>query len=693
MSFTTAEIKNIAIIGHSGTGKTSLLEQILFNGGVIPKAESVESGKTVSDYSEEEIERQSSIHASLAHVEWSGKCLNFLDTPGIADFVGEVVAALRIADTGLMIVGGRSGVQIETLKLWRRLDAGNMPRVVFVNSLDVERANFESTFEDLKAKFEKTFVPVTLPIGSGVDFKGIINLIENKAYLVHDPMKKDQADEIPADMASTVEEYRLAMIESAAEGDDELLEKYFDEGTLSEDEIRRGLFEGLRDNKIVPVLCGSAMQNNGIASLLNFLANNAPSPDVQAETGYTEDGSEVDLPISSEEPMSSFVFKTSIDQFSGRLSFLKVVGGSIVADREAYNYREQKKDKLHKVYKVNGRKLEEVKELIAGDIGVVNKLDEVNTNDTLCSPDRIVKLKELALPQPIYALTVAAQDRKSEDKLNAFLHRITEEDLTFKVSFNAETKESVISGMGELHINMILDRIKNKQKIDIDTKTPKVAYRETITKPASAEHTHKKQSGGHGQFGRVVLEIRPLDRGEEYDFENAIRGQAVSKSYMPGIEKGIHEAMAEGFLAGYPVVDIGSRVVDGKEHSVDSSEMAFKMAGKGAFKAAVENAAPVLLEPIMKLRVFAEDQYLGDILSDLSSKRGRVQGQEDLGGGIIQISAEVPQAEMLRYAIDLRSITSGTGSFELEFDHYEEVHGKIAETVIEEAKKAGGEEE
>ncbi len=687
MSFTTADIKNIAIIGHSGTGKTSLLEQMLFNGGVIPKAESVESGKTVSDYSDEEIERQSSIHTSIAHVDWHDKRLNFLDAPGIADFVGEVVAALRTADTGLMVVGARSGVQIETIKLWRRLDARKMPRVVFVNRMDVERAEFDATFNDLNDKFDKTFVPVTLPIGNGADYKGMINLIENKAYLVHDPNKKDQPTDIPEDMMDSVEEYRLTMIESAAEGDDELLEKYFEEGTLTEDEIRRGLFEGLRDNKIVPVLCGSSMQNNGIASLLNFLANNAPAPDVTPEIGYTEGGEEIELPVSVDEPLSCFVFKTSIDQFSGRLSFLKVVGSSLKSELEIYNYREQKKEKLHKLYKVNGRKLEEVKELVAGDIGVVNKLEGVNTNDTLCSPDRILKLRELDMPQPVYGLTIMAQDRKSEDKLNDFLHRITEEDLTFTVTFNSETKESVISGMGELHINMILDRIKDKQKIEIETKTPKVAYRETITSAASAEYTHKKQSGGHGQFGRVVLEIRPLERGEEYQFENAIRGQAVSKGYMPGIEKGIHEAMEEGFLAGYPIVDIGSTVVDGKEHPVDSSEMAFKAAGKGAFKTAVEKANPVLLEPIMKLRVFADDQYLGDILSDLSSKRGRVQGQEDLGGGITQITAEVPQAEMLRYAIDLRSITSGTGSFELEFDHYEEVRGKIADAVIEDAKK------
>jgi elongation factor G len=687
MSFTTADIRNIAIIGHSGTGKTTLLEQMLFNGDVIPKAETVDSGKTVSDYTDEEVERQVSIHAALAHLEWHEKELNILDTPGIADFVGEVVSSLRAADTGLMVVGAYSGVQIETIKLWRRLDARNMPRVVFINKLDRDRADFDSTFSDLNAKFDKTFVPVTIPIGSGDSFKGIVNLIENRSYLVHDPSKKDQPSDIPEDMQDQVEEYRLTLIETAAEGDDELLEKYFEEGSLTEEEVRRGLMEGLRDNKIVPVLCGSAQQNNGIASLLNFLANNAPPPSYFQESAYDGDENEIALKIDESEPLSAFVFKTSIDQFNGKLSFMKVVSGSFDAETDAINTREHKKEKIHKIYRVNGRKLQEVKSLKAGDLGVVNKLDTVHTNDTLANPDRPITLKTLALPQPVFGVTVMANDRKTEDKLNDFLHRITEEDLTFHVTFNEETKESVISGMGELHINMVLDRLREKQKLDVETKTPKVAYRETITKEAKADYRHKKQSGGHGQFAEVHIEVYPLERGEEFAFENAIRGQAVSKSYMPGIEKGLREAMSEGYLAGYPMVDIGTRVVDGKEHPVDSSEMAFKMAAKGAIRSAFEKCDPVLLEPVMHLRVLADDQYLGDILSDLSSKRGRVQGQENLGGGIVQIEAEVPQAEMLRYAIDLRSITSGTGSFEMDFDHYEEVRGKIAQDIISASKQ------
>ncbi len=693
MSFTSADIRNVAIIGHNGTGKTTLLEQILYNGGVIPKAETVETGKSVSDFSDEEQERGMSIHTSLSSLEWMGHQINLLDTPGTADFVGEVVCAFRASESAVMTVSARSGVQIETIKLWRRLEGRKMPRTIFVNELDKEHASFQETFDDMKEKFDKTFVPVTIPIGDGTEFKGIVNLIENKAYMVHEAAEKDEPSDIPAEMNDLVEEFRLQMIESAAEGDDELLEKYFEEGSLSEDEIRRGLREGLRDNKIVPVLCGSALNNNGIASLLNFISNNAPSPEHINEHGIDADGNGKEIEISTKGDMSAMVYKTTIDQFSGKLSYVKVVTGVLTPESELFNSREKRKEKNSKVYRAIGKKLVEEKELIAGDIGILTKLEGAKTNDTLCSSNNIISYNKLALPQPVYALTVNAESKKSEDKLNEFLHRAAEEDPTFNISFNTETKESVISGMGELHINIILDKIKTKQKIEVLTKMPRVAYRETITKSADAEYTHKKQTGGHGQYGRVVMQIKPLSRGEKFTFDNAIKGGSISKGYMPGIEKGLVEGMDEGYLAGYPIVDLGAVIVDGKEHPVDSSEMAFKMAAKGALRACLDKAGVVLLEPIMKLRVFGDEQYLGDILSDLSGKRGRVLGQEQLGGGIVEIDAEVPQAEMLRYAIDLRSITSGTGSFELDFDHYANLTGKNADQVIAEAKAASEAEE
>ena len=687
MGFTTDAIRNLAVAGHGGTGKTTLVEQLLFNGGAISKAETVESGKTVSDYTEEEVERKISIHTTVTHVSWENKLINLLDTPGSGDFVGEVVAGFRTAESALLLVGAKAGVQIETIKLWRRLNNRNMPRLVFVNKMDRDNADFRETLDDLKEKFSVPFVPVTIPLGSGTDYKGVINLIDMKAYLVPEPGKKEVAVDIPAEAKEMVEEYRAAMIESAAEGDDELIEKFFDAGTLTEEEIRKGLLEGLRDNRVCPVFCGAALLNSGLFSLLNFVARTAPSPDGKEEEGVDSDGAAVTTKISSDGAASCYVFKTAIDQFSGRLSYIKVVTGVLKADSDLANVRDGQKEKLSKVYKINGKKLEEVSELPAGDLGVLVKLEGVKTCDTLAGGDSQVTYKALDLPQPVHSVTVVAKSKKDEDRLAEFLHRVVEEDLTFTMSFNKETKETVISGMGELHINMILDKIRESQKLDMETKLPRVAYRETITKSSDAEYTHKKQSGGHGQYGRVVISVKPLERGEYYSFDNAIRGMAVSKGYLPGIEKGLHDAMESGVLAGYPVVDVGVTLTDGKEHPVDSSEMSFRLAAKGALRAAMEKAGPVLLEPIMNLRVFANEEHVGDILSDLSSRRGRVSGQNPLGGGIDEIDAQVPQAELLRYSIDLRSITSGTASFEVEFDHYSPVTGKIADTIINEAKE------
>lgn len=686
MSYTSADIRNIAIIGHNGTGKTTLFEQMMLAGGAVSKAESIDSGKTVSDYTDEEISRQISMYMSHGSFDFNGKFVNLFDTPGTADFIGEVISAFRASDSALMIADGRDGVQIETIKLWRRLNERNIPRIVFINKYDRERASFQTVYSDLKEKFEATFVPVVIPMGEGPEFKGVISLMENKAYTVSGAA--ESAGEIPEEYTSMVEELRLELIESAAEGSDDLMEKYFEEGTLEIDDIRKGIQLGLQENKIVPVLGGCSEQGSGMQALLNFLANNAPSPLSSTETSVDAEGNEKSIAIDASASPSAFVYKTSIDQFSGKLSYFKVVTGTVTSDTEFINLTMGKKEKISKLHKSLGKKLVEVKELTAGDVGVITKTASVSTNDTLACLDTSEKYIPLKLPQPIFSLTISADDKKSEDKMNEALNRIVEQDLTFQINFNTETKENVISGMGELHINSILNKVQEKQKITINTKTPKIPYRETIQKSSGAEYAHKKQSGGHGQYGKVVITIAPLPRGEQFSFENNIKGGAISKGYMPGIEKGLIEAMEEGYLAGYPLVDIGVQVVDGKEHSVDSSEMSFKLAAKGALKAALKDAGTALLEPIMKLQVFIEGTYLGDILSDLSGKRGRVLGQEDLGGGITMVEAEVPQAEMLRYAIDLKSLTSGTGSFEMEFDHYEPITGKIAEDVIRAAKEA-----
>ncbi len=686
MGLTSENIRNIAVSGHVGTGKTSLVEHLLFAGDAIPKAELVSSGKTVSDCTPEEIEKGISVHTTLSHYTWKDVKINLLDTPGSSDFVGEVVAGFRSAESSLLLVDATSGVQIETIKLWRRLDNRNMPRFVFISKMDKERADFSEALNDLEGKFSARFVPVCIPMGSADSYTGLVNLIENKAYAAPEAGKKEKAEDIPADMNDTVEEYRMALIEAAAEGDDALMEKYFEEETLTADEIRHGLTEGLKNNKFVPVLCGAAELGSGIASLSNFIVTAAPSPAgaVEMTRGGEEESKEI--PITQDGPFSGYVFKTSIDQFSGKLSYMKTVTGTLTSETELFCARTRKKEKVSKLYTTVGKKLIETSEITAGDLGVLAKAGEIVTNDTLCTPDNVVEYEHLKHPHPVHSVAVSAVSKKDEDKMNEFLQRAAEEDPTFIITHNQETKETVISGMGELQINMILDKIKTNQKIEIETKVPKVAYRETITKSSDAEYTHKKQTGGHGQFGRVMIKIRPLERGKQYEFENIIKGGSVSKGYIPGIEKGLHEAMETGVLAKYPVVDVGITLYDGKEHPVDSSEMAFKMAARGALYASMEKAGPVLLEPIMNLRVFVDEEYLGDVLSDLSSRRGRVSGQEQLGGGIVEVDAQVPQAEMLRYSIDLRSITSGTASFEMEFDHYEPISGKIADAVIADAK-------
>ncbi|MCL2791498.1 MAG: elongation factor G [Spirochaetaceae bacterium] len=690
MSYSTDSIKNTVIIGHVSTGKTTLLENILFTGGKIAKAETIENGRTVSDYAEEEIEKKISIYSTLSNIEWNKKKLNFIDTPGSGDFIGEVISGFRACQSALVVVGCDAGVQIETIKLWRNLDKRNMARLIFINKCDKERADFKATFDDLKTKFQKTFVPIAIPIGVGAAYKGIVNLLEGKAYLIPESGKKEESSAIPPDMAKEVEEYKALMMEAAAEGDDSITEKYLENGTLTNEEIITGLISGLSNNKIIPVLCGTATQNSGIASLLNFIESVSPTPNIRKEDIKKDDGTEREITIDSSASPSLFVFKTSIDQFSGKLSYIKVITGVIKTDTELYNPRESKKEKVGKIFTTLGKKLEEVKELSAGDIGIAIKLPAAITNDTLRTHDNPEPYRHMRIPHPIYSICVSAESKKDEDKVNLFLHKVAEEDLTFQIKFNSETKESIISGMGELHINMILNKLKEKQKIEVNTKPPQVAYRETVTKKASGSYRHKKQSGGHGQFGEVHFEISPIERGKHLSFINTIKGGAVSKGYIPGIEKGIAEGMLEGVLAWYPVVDIEVNLFDGKEHDVDSSEMSFKLAAKGCLKAVLEKASPTLLEPIMKLTVYSDDQYIGDVLSDLSSRRGKVLGQDSIGGGIQEIKAEVPEAELLKYAIDLKSITSGTGSFEVEFDHYSPISGKIAETIINEAKARRG---
>lgn len=690
MSYTTDDIRNIAVAGHGSTGKTTLVENLLFAGSQIDRPETVESGKTVSDYTEEEIAHKISIHTSLSHILWKGHKINLLDTPGASDFAGEVVAAFRTAESAVLLVDAEAGVQIETIKLWRRLDERNKPRIVFINKMDKDRADFSRTLADLSDKFKCHFVPVTLPMIQNGKYAGVLDLIKMKAYRLNGIGNRESEIEIPDDLKAAARTAHEELIDAAAEGDDELTEKFLDGQEFTIAEAIRGLAEDLRDHKAVPVFCGAALLGSGMNAFLDFLNLAAPAPTGLHDWIFDKDHQEIEQPISIKGPVSLFNFKTSLDQFAGKLSCIKVITGILRPDQELLNYREQKREKIGKLYMAQGKKLEEVQELIAGDIGIVAKLATAHTNDTFCDPAVPVEYRPLRLPQPVHHVAIQAASKKDEDKISEFLARIMEEDKTITFRFHESTRESVLSGMGEMHLNLVFERLRKFNKIEVQTRPPRIAYRETIAGEAEAEYTHKKQSGGHGQYAKVLIRIKPLARGERFRFVNDIHGGSISRNYLPGVEKGILDGMQEGFLAGYPVVDLEATVLDGKEHPVDSSDMAFQLAARGALKDAMTRAKPMLLEPIMNLRIFVEERYLGDILSDLSSRRGKVLGQSPVGGDIVEVDAEVPQMELMKYAIDLRSMTSGTGSFEVEFARYAGIGGKQAEDIIKLSRETAG---
>ncbi|MDR2900814.1 MAG: elongation factor G [Treponema sp.] len=683
MSYDTQSVRNVSILGHGGTGKTTLVERLLLSGGVLTKAETIDSGKTVSDFTPEEIERKISIHASMAHIDKDDKKINLFDTPGSSDFVGDVILTYRAAEFAIMTVDVRSGVQIETIKLWRALETRNKPRAFYVTRMQDERADLDKTLEDIKEKFKIDPVPFFIPMGKGVEFKGVIDVLNEKAYFLQDDgLEKDGA--IPAEFADAFNAAKERLVEAAAEGDDAIMETYLEDGTLSNQYTHYGLLKGLAENKYVPLFCGELLKNSGVTPLINFILEIAPAASTGKDILVDAEKNETPIPVDAEKPLAGLIIKTTYDQFSGKLNWVKVIQGKLTADSEVFNVKENKKEKIGKLYTCQGKKLEEIKELIAGDVGIIAKSPSLKTNNTITAGEAAYNFFRLRLPEPVHSVAVNATQKKDEDKMGEALVRATEEDKTFRYLFNVETKETVISGMGELHVNIILDKIKQSQKIEIETHIPKVDYRETITKKASAEYTHKKQSGGHGQYGKVLLEIAPLPRGEKYNFINAIFGGAIPKNYIPGVEKGVVEGMAHGTMASYPVVDVEVKVVDGKYHPVDSNELSFKIAARGAFREAMKLAGPTLLEPIMTMTVFVEEKYLGDVMSDLSVKRGKILGQ-DSAGGIAEIRAEVPQVELLRYSIDLRSITSGTGSFNVAFSHYAPISGRIADDVIKAA--------
>ncbi|MEW6770723.1 MAG: elongation factor G [Bacillota bacterium] len=668
--YAAEKIRNVAVVGHGGTGKTSLVEALLFNTGAINRLGRVEDGTTTADYHPEEAKRGITIHTSIVPCEYESVKLNFLDTPGYSDFIGEVKAALRVVEGALFTVCGAAGVEVQTEIIWDYTEG--MPRVVFVNKLDRENANFEQVLQSLAEKFGANFVPFTIPVGAAENFRGVVDVLNGKAYLLGE--KGETEGPVPDDLSGAVEKYRERIIEAAAEAEDEYVMKYLEGQELTPEEIQAGLLKGLKEAKFAPVLCGSATKNSGVRLLLDFFTRFFPAPEAK------------------EGPLAALVFKTLADPYVGRMNFLRVFSGVLRSDSVVLNSTKQKTEKIGQVFFLRGKNQQPAESIPAGDIGVLVKLTETTTGDTLCEKDNPVVLEGIAFPEPTLSIAVEAKSQGEEDKLATALARLVEEEPTVRVAKNTETRQTIITGMGETQLDMILERFKRKFGVEVEQKPLKIPYRETIRAEAKVEGKYKKQTGGRGQYGHVWLKVEPLP-DEEFRFQEDIFGGAVPNQYFPAVEKGVREAMSEGVLAGYPVTNVSVTLYDGSFHPVDSSELAFKIAASMAFKKGLQQAKPVLLEPVMEVEVLVPETFVGDVISDLNTKRGRILGMEP-AGKVTRIRAMAPLAEMARYAIDLKSMTQGRGSFQMHFSSYEEVPGQIADKIIKKAqeeKAAAGE--
>lgn len=679
-------IRNISLIGHSGSGKTSLAEALLYNSNALERLGNIEDGNTVCDYDPEEKNRKISFTTSIAPCEWKNKKINILDTPGYFDFVGEVKSALRVTEGAVIVTCAVSGVEVGTEQVFRFAGDANFPRMFFINKMDRENANFEKVLDEIRDSLGRRAIPFQLPIGKEENFKGIVDLVCEKAYTFEDKDIKEIS--IPDELKSDVEEYRVMLIEAAAETDDELLTKYLEGEELTQEDIQKGLKSGINDGEIFPIFCGSALKNIGINFLLDAISAYIPSPtERQPEIAKNiETDEEITVKCTSDAPFSALVFKTMADPYVGKLTLFKVFSGSVKSDSTVYNVVTEETEKTGQIYVLMGSEQKNVKQVFAGDIVAVAKLQNTNTNDTIVQEGNNIKLQDIEFPKPVLTMAAVPKTQGDEDKISSGFARLMEEDKTFQVEKDRETSELLVSGMGEIHLEVLGAKLKNKFGAEMELKLPKVPYRETIKSTVKIEGKHKKQSGGRGQYGHVYLELKPIDVENKLEFEDEIFGGAVPKQYIPAVEKGIEEALEEGVLAGYPMVGIKAILYDGSYHPVDSSEMAFKIAGSMAFKKGASQAKPVLLEPIMDVEVIIPQDYMGDIIGDLNKRRGKVMGMEPKKKKQ-HIKAQVPLAEIFRYATDLRSITQGRGTFTSSFSHYEEVPGQLAEKIIEQSDK------
>ncbi|MHB1393599.1 MAG: elongation factor G [Clostridia bacterium] len=683
--YKTENLRNVGLYGHGGSGKTTVAEAMLFNTGVLDRFGKVEDGTTVTDFDPEEIKRKISISAATAPCEWRENRINVIDTPGYFDFVGEVVASLKVIDGAVIAVDSIGGVEVGAEKAWDLIAEGKKSGMFFVNKLDRENASFSKVVEQLREVFGNKVVPFTLPIGMEASFKGVVDIIDMKAKIKEG--NKTVEGDIPADLKAEVEKYRDMIIEAAAQTDEGLMEKFFGGEELTKEEIIKGLRLGVISGDVVPVLCGAASKNIGIDVLMDMVLNYMPSPSDAAasEAVNVKSGQKVKVAVDVNAPFSAQVYKTIADPFVGKISMFKVMSGKMTADMEVYNSNKEKREKLSNLFLLRGKKQVAMDKFVAGEIAAVAKLQFTTTGDTLCDTNNPVMFEPTKFPAPSISMAIEPKSKGDEDKIGNSIQRLAEEDPTLKVEKNVETKQTLISGIGEQHLEVVTKKLHNKFGVEVLLTDPKIPFRETIKKSAKAEGKHKKQSGGHGQYGHVWIEFEPiLDGNGDFEFIDKIVGGAVPRQYIPAVEKGLRECIEEGVLAGYPVVNLRCKLYDGSFHPVDSAEMPFKVAAALAYKKGIAAAGPVLLEPIYHVEVLVPDEYMGDIIGDLNKKRGRILGMEP-DGKLQKVSAEAPLAEMFKYATDLRSMTQARGSFSMTFSRYEEVPAQAAQKIIDAA--------
>lgn len=680
-------IRNVAVVGHGSTGKTSLVEAMLFTAKAVDRVGKVDDGTATTDFDPEEQRRKHTINASLAPLEWKDHKINLIDAPGYPDFVGEIVGALRVAEGALVVVDAVSGVQVQTEVAWMHADRNDVSRLVVVNRLDRENASFDRTVEAVRAKFGTKVAPIQIPIGAEASFSGIVDLLEMKAHLAKNGEMVEA--EIPGELQLAAQAAREKLMEAAAETDDALVEKYLESGELTQEELTRGLHAGVKAGTLIPVLCASATKLIGVPLILDEIVALLPGPLERQQITAIDPRSNQAVPVtpSADVPLVALVFKTVADPYVGKLSYFRVYGGMLRSDSHLLNATRQKPERIGQIYYARGKQQEATPQVGPGDIGAVAKLAETGTGDTLCTRDAPLVLPRIDFPKPAISMAVEPKSKGDEDKMGASLQRLSEEDQTFHVHRDAELKQTVVSGMGESHLEIMADRLRRKFGVDVVLAPPRVPYRETIKGKAKAQGRYVKQTGGRGQYGVCFLEVEPLPRGSKFEFVDKIFGAAIPNQFIPSVEKGVRKALEEGVLAGHRFVDVRVILYDGKYHDVDSSDIAFQIAGSMAFKDAATQAGLVLLEPVMDLAVRVPEEQMGDVIGDLNAKRGRILGMEPQGDGTTIVRAQVPQAEVLRYASDLRSMTGGRGTFEMTFSHYEEVPPHVAERVVADARQ------